>query len=115
MWFGRRHRVRRRWHWRRYRRRLHRFGPRRFRLGGFAGHFAAGRHCFAGQICRHPEMIPSRARFPPRGGCLAGYKRVGAQGIRPWPGACPRQRPVHTRSWHAACAGQTAAPGTVLV
>jgi hypothetical protein len=74
---GRRHRWR---HWRRF----HRFGPCRLRLRGFrlrcltsnwsrlwchlAGHFAVGHRGLTGTICRHPEMIPSRALRPPCGG-----------------------------------------------
>ncbi len=82
--------FRRHWrrHWRGHRwrhwRRFHRFGPCRLRLRGFrlrcltsiwsglwchlAGHFAVGHRGLTGTICRHPEMIPSRALRPPCGG-----------------------------------------------
>jgi hypothetical protein len=58
LWFGRRYRMWGRW-LQRFRPR--RFRPRRFRLDGFPGHFVAGHRCCTRQICRHPEMIPSRA------------------------------------------------------
>jgi hypothetical protein len=77
----RRHWRGHRWrHWRRF----HRFGPRWLRLRGFrlrcltsiwsglwchlAGHFAVRHRRLTGTICRHPEMIPSRALRSPRGG-----------------------------------------------
>ena len=82
--FRRRRRRHRRGHRWRHGRRFHRFGPRRLRLRGFrlrrlpgiwsgvwrhlAGHFVAGHHGLTGTICGHPEMIPSRALRPPRGG-----------------------------------------------
>jgi len=79
LWFGRRprrrHWVRRR-HWRRDRCRLQVFRPRRFRRCGFARYFAAGRRGFMGQICKHPEMIPSRALCPPRGSHSVGQDRT---------------------------------------
>jgi hypothetical protein len=78
----------RRWHWRRhwrgYWRWLYRFGPRGLRLRGFrlrcltsiwggvwchlAGDLVVGHHGVTGTFCGHPEMIPSRALRPPRGG-----------------------------------------------
>ena len=48
------------------RRRLHRFGARRFpqyrlRLAGIAGYFARVHRGTAGEICCHPRIIPGRA------------------------------------------------------
>jgi hypothetical protein len=80
VWSGgppRRRRRQRRRHWRRDRWRFHWFGPRRFRLRGFAGHWG-----FMGRICGHPEMIPSQA-LAYRGGRSAPPDQHGASGGNP--------------------------------
>src|SRR5512146_1682206 len=53
--------------------------------------------------------------FPTARGLPGRLQARGGPGHPALAGGLSASAPVHTRSWHAACAGQTAVPGTLLV